>query len=260
MIAGLAGVPPSPAPPRFLRDPGAPAAAPTPPAPPLPTAGSAAPSRRGLAPQPPRAERTTIDAADPRGPRPAVTLAGGRQRGPVPATARHRSRPRTSEQHRTRSGAVPDLRVSASPWPRWSADVHALYKLRVDVFVLSRTARTAEMTIDADPAPLIEHRAPRQGPGGAGGHPADLQRRRGDAPGRVCTAAPWRGQGLARGSSGRDWRCGDQLVEIGAQAHLQQWYDSSSALSDRGPEYWTAGRIFRCDAIRRPLTGVREPV
>lgn len=118
-------------------------------------------------------------------------------------------------------------------------DVHALYKLRVDVFVAEQDCPYAEIDeVDADPGTThLLARVPGQGPDelaatlrvyGAGGV-MHL--------GRVCTAASWRGQGVAARliRMGLEM-CGDRPVEIGAQAHLQQWYEQFG-FEQSGPGY-----------------------
>ena len=117
-------------------------------------------------------------------------------------------------------------------------DVHALYKLRVDVFVAEQDCPYAEIDqIDADPGTThLLARAPGQ-------CPAELAATlriygTGDVMhlGRVCTAPQWRGQGIAARliRVGLE-TCGDQPVEIGAQAHLQQWYEQFGFVLS-GPE------------------------
>lgn len=153
------------------------------------------------------------------------------------------------------SGAVLDLRVSASPLAQMGPlDVHALYKLRVDVFVAEQDCPYAEIDeIDADPGTThLLARAPRQGPAELA---ATLRIYSGDGVmhlGRVCTAAPWRGQGLAARlvRAGLEM-CGDQPVEIGAQAHLQQWYEQFGFVRS-GPEYLD-GRIPHLPMRRDPI-------
>ena len=159
------------------------------------------------------------------------------------------------------SGAVLDLRVSASPLAQMGPlDVHALYKLRVDVFVAEQDCPYAEIDeIDADPGTThLLARAPWQGPAELA---ATLRIYSGDGVmhlGRVCTAAPWRGQGLAARlvRAGLEM-CGDQPVEIGAQAHLQR--GTTVRLRRSGPS--TDGRTPRSDGTQSALTrpGVSQP-
>lgn len=116
-------------------------------------------------------------------------------------------------------------------------DVHALYKLRVDVFVAEQDCPYAEIDdVDADPG-TTHLLAWAAGPDGE--ELAATLRVFGSAPvddpvhggvmhlGRVCTAAPWRGRGLAATLIRRGLElCGDRAVEIGAQAYLEQWYEA----------------------------------
>lgn len=143
------------------------------------------------------------------------------------------------------TGAGPELRVTASALPELGPlDVHALYKLRVDVFVAEQDCPYAEIDeIDADPGTThLLARATGQGP-------AELAATlrvygTGDVMhlGRVCTAPQWRGQGVAARlvRLGLEM-CGEQPVEIGAQAHLQQWYEQFGFVLS-GPGYLD-GRI-----------------
>ena len=127
------------------------------------------------------------------------------------------------------TGTGPELRVTASALPELGPlDVHALYKLRVDVFVAEQDCPYAEIDeTDADPGTThLLARTPGQDPSELA---ATLRIYGTDGVmhlGRVCTAPQWRGQGVAARliRAGLEM-CGDQPVEIGAQAHLQQWYE-----------------------------------
>lgn len=130
----------------------------------------------------------------------------------------------------------PDLRVAAGALGAFGPlDVHALYKLRVDVFVAEQDCPYAEIDeVDADPRTThLLAWAADVGPGGerreqlvstlrvfGSGDRGDLMHL-----GRVCTAAGWRGRGIAARliREGLDL-CGDRPVEIGAQTHLETWY------------------------------------
>lgn len=123
-------------------------------------------------------------------------------------------------------------------------DVHALYKLRVDVFVAEQDSPLAEIDqtdASADTTHLLAQ-VPDQGLAEAA---ATLRIVR--APGvmrigRVCTARQWRERGIAsRLMRAALEMCGDTPVEIGAQVHLEGWYQRFGFLRS-GPEY-LEGRI-----------------
>ena len=158
------------------------------------------------------------------------------------------------------SGSVPELRVAASSLARMGPlDVHALYKLRVDVFVAEQDCPYAE--IDAtDAAPGTTHLLARTPGQGQTELAATLRIHGGDGVmhlGRVCTAPRWRGQGLAtRLVRAALEICGDQRVEISAQAHLQRWYEQFGFVRS-GPEYLD-GRIPHVPMGRDPRS--RGPV
>ena len=165
----------------------------------------------------------------------------------------------------------PDLRITASPLSGLGPmDVHALYKLRVDVFVAEQDCPYAEIDhVDADPRTThLLVRAPR--PGGVSGAdprfpgPPDEvvatlrvfgSRAPGEAMhlGRVCTAPGWRGRGIASRLISRGLElCGDQPVEIGAQAYLERWYEQFGFLRSGGD--YLDGRIPHVP-MRRDLLG-----
>lgn len=144
----------------------------------------------------------------------------------------------------------PEPRVVASPLSGLGPlDVHALYKLRVDVFVHEQECPYAEIDhVDADPGTThVLAWAPTTGAGpGAPGREelvATLRVFGSGAPGgvmhigRVCTSPAWRGRGIAARLI-RDAldRCGDRPVEIGAQAYLEQWYEQFG-FRRSGPDY-----------------------
>lgn len=133
----------------------------------------------------------------------------------------------------------PELRVTASALPELGPlDVHALYKLRVDVFVAEQDCPYAEIdNVDVDPATThLLARGPGQGPTEL----AATLRVFGDDVmhlGRVCTAPEWRGQGIAAQLIRMGLElCGDRPVEIGAQSYLEQWYEQFGFVRS-GPEY-----------------------
>lgn len=157
-----------------------------------------------------------------------------------------------SHQDRGRGG--PEPRIVASPLSGLDPlDVHALYKLRVDVFVFEQECPYAEIDdVDADPDTihLLAWAPAADITGDAGpGLPArdelmaTLRVFGSAAPGgvmhigRVCTAPGWRGRGIAARLI-RDAldRCGDRPVEIGAQAYLEQWYEQFG-FRRSGPDY-----------------------
>lgn len=135
-------------------------------------------------------------------------------------------------------------------------DVHALYKLRVDVFVAEQDCPYAEIDdVDADPGTThLLARTPEGvlvstlrvfGTGDPGGEVMHI--------GRVCTASPWRGRGVAARMIHRGLElCGDRPVEIGAQAHLAGWYHQFGFVRC-GPDYLD-GRIPHLP-MRRDLLG-----
>ncbi len=133
----------------------------------------------------------------------------------------------------------PPLRVVAAPLVGLGPlDVHALYKLRVDVFVAEQDCPYAEIDeVDADPA--TTHLLARAGDEVV----ATLRVFGSDEPGgvmhlgRVCTAPTWRGRGIAADLIRRGLEaCGDRPVEIGAQSHLERWYEQFGFVRC-GPEY-----------------------
>lgn len=112
-------------------------------------------------------------------------------------------------------------------------DVHALYKLRVDVFVAEQDCPYAEIDdVDADPGTThLLAWLPSGEPGGGEELAATIRVFGSDVHGsvmhigRVCTAARWRGRGLAGELVRRGLElCAGRPVEIGAQSHLEDWY------------------------------------
>ena len=153
-----------------------------------------------------------------------------------------------SRRDKDRSG--PEPRIVASPLTGLGPlDVHALYKLRVDVFVHEQECPYAEIDhVDADPGTthvLAWVPASEAGRGVPGRDElvATLRVFGSEAPGgvmhigRVCTSPGWRGRGIAARLI-RDAldRCGDRPVEIGAQAYLEQWYEQFG-FRRSGPDY-----------------------
>jgi ElaA protein len=134
----------------------------------------------------------------------------------------------------------PEIRVTARSLPELGPlDVHALYKLRVDVFVAEQDCPYAEIDeVDADPDTThLLARGPGQGPTEL----AATLRVYGTEGvmhlGRVCTAPEWRGQGIAAHLIRMGLAlCGDHPVEIGAQSHLEQWYARFGFVRS-GPDY-----------------------
>lgn len=118
-------------------------------------------------------------------------------------------------------------RVLRSPLADLSAlEVHALYKLRVDVFVHEQDCPYAEID-DVDALPTTVHYRALLGdalaatlrlfPSSAHGGVLHI--------GRVATAAENRGAGIA-GALLREAiaDAGPTPIEIGAQSHLERWY------------------------------------
>ena len=145
-------------------------------------------------------------------------------------------------------------------------DVHALYKLRVDVFVHEQECPYSEIDhVDADPGTThVLAWMPGADAGswlpGRNALAATLRifGSHDEAAGvmhigRVCTSPGWRGRGIAstliRHALGR---CGDRTVAIGAQAHLEHWYEQFGFLRS-GPDYLD-GRIPHLP-MRRDLLG-----
>jgi predicted GNAT family N-acyltransferase len=103
-------------------------------------------------------------------------------------------------------------------------EVHGLFRLRVDVFVVEQECPYPELDgRDVEPATVhlwLE----------AGGEIAATIRLLDDgasrAIGRVATASAFRGQGLAaRLIEEGIALCGDVPITLGAQAHLEGWYE-----------------------------------
>lgn len=157
-----------------------------------------------------------------------------------------------------RGGPAP--RIVATPlFGLGPLDVHALYKLRVDVFVYEQECPYAEIDhVDAHPdtihllawvpaSPSGEELAATlrvYGPDTAGGAMHI---------GRVCTAPDHRGLGLAGQLIRRGLElCGDRPVEIGAQLYLERWYESFGFV--RSGEDYLDGTIPHLP-MRRDLLG-----
>ena len=158
------------------------------------------------------------------------------------------------------------MRVVASPLTGLGPlDVHALYKLRVDVFVAEQDCPYAEIDeVDADPGTTHLLAWASAGSAGAAGAVRDeliaTLRVFGSEGfndvmhvGRVCTAPAWRGRGVAAQLIRRGLElCGDRPVEIGAQAYLERWYEQFGFVRS-GPDYLD-GRIPHLP-MRRDLLG-----
>ena len=106
-----------------------------------------------------------------------------------------------------------------TPW-----EVYALCRLRVDVFVVEQECPYPELDgRDVEPATVHLWLA-------SGGEIAATIRVLDDgasrAIGRVATAAAFRGQGLAARLMAEGIAlCGDVPITLGAQAHLESWYE-----------------------------------
>ena len=153
----------------------------------------------------------------------------------------------------------PALRVVAAPLVDLGPlDVHALYKLRVDVFVAEQDCPYAEIDqIDADPGTV--HLLAWAGDGSRDELVATLRIYGSGTSdgvmhlGRVCTAPASRGRGIAADLIRRALAtCGDRPVEIGAQRHLERWYGGFGFVRS-GPDYLD-GRIPHLP-MRRDLLG-----
>jgi ElaA protein len=123
----------------------------------------------------------------------------------------------------TTAPAEPRLR-SAAFADLTGLEVYGLCRLRVDVFVVEQECpypeldgrdlepETVHLWFEADGAPIATLRV--------------LREETGWAIGRVATAAVWRGRGLAaRLLEEGIARCGDDRIALGAQAHLEGWYE-----------------------------------
>ena len=167
---------------------------------------------------------------------------------------------------RNKGRVGPEPMIVASPLSGLGPlDVHALYKLRVDVFVHEQECPYAEIDhVDADPG-TTHVLAWMPGIDAVSGVPggnelvATLRVFGSDESagvmhiGRVCTSPGWRGRGIASGLIRHALdRCGDRPVEIGAQAYLEQWYEQFGFLRS-GPDYLD-GRIPHLP-MRRDLLG-----
>ena len=104
------------------------------------------------------------------------------------------------------------------------AEVYGLCRLRVDVFVVEQECPYPELD-GRDVEPGTVHLWFEV----AGGPVATIRVLReedGWAIGRVATAAGWRGRGLAaRLIETGITLCGDAPIALGAQAHLEGWYE-----------------------------------
>ncbi len=103
-------------------------------------------------------------------------------------------------------------------------EVYGLCRLRIDVFVVEQECPYPELD-GRDLEPATEHLWFE-----AAGVPVATLRVLDDGPeraiGRVATAAPARGQGLAARLIEEGIAiCGDAPITIGAQAHLEGWYE-----------------------------------
>ncbi len=104
------------------------------------------------------------------------------------------------------------------------AEVYGLCRLRVDVFVVEQECPYPELD-GRDQEPATEHLWFE-----ADGAPVATLRVLDDGParaiGRVATAADWRGRGLAaRLMQEALAGYGDGPLRLGAQAHLEDWYE-----------------------------------
>src|SRR3954453_14300318 len=120
---------------------------------------------------------------------------------------------------------MPDLELRRAPFAELTPfEVYGLCRLRVDVFVVEQEGPYPELDgrdVEPPPVPL--------GLEGAGEIPATirvLDDGASRAIGRVATAASFRGQGLAaRLIEEGTARCVDAPITLGAQSHLEGWYE-----------------------------------
>lgn len=144
-----------------------------------------------------------------------------------------------------RDGDSP-VRVVASPLAELGPlDVHALYKLRVDVFVAEQDCPYAEIDeVDADPGTTHLLAWTHAGSELVATVRVFGTREQGGVMhlGRVCTAPEWRGRGIAGRLIRRGLElCGEATVEIGAQTYLERWYEQFGFV--RCGEDYLDGRI-----------------
>ena len=153
----------------------------------------------------------------------------------------------------------PQLRIVESPLADLGPlDVHALYKLRVDVFVAEQDCTYREIDdVDADPGTVHllawsddelvatlrvfaaggADRVMNDGAVNGGAVNGGAMNDGVMHIGRVCTAPSWRGRGVAARLIRRGLEvCGDRPVEIGAQSHLERWYEQFGFVRC-GPDY-----------------------
>jgi predicted GNAT family N-acyltransferase len=104
-------------------------------------------------------------------------------------------------------------------------EVYRLCRLRVDVFVVEQECPYPELD-GRDTEPATEHLWFENGDGEVAATIRLLDDGASRAIGRVATATGFRGRGLAaRLIEEGVARCADAPITLGAQAHLQGWYE-----------------------------------
>jgi ElaA protein len=119
-----------------------------------------------------------------------------------------------------------DLRLRRSRFAELSPfEVYRLCRLRVDVFVVEQACPYPELD-GRDTEPATEHLWFETGDGEVAATIRVLDDGAGRAIGRVATALRYRGRGLAaRLIQDGIALCGAVPITLGAQAHLQGWYE-----------------------------------
>lgn len=121
---------------------------------------------------------------------------------------------------------TPDLRLRRARFAALTPlEVYALCRLRVDVFVVEQECPYPELD-GRDVEPATEHLWFEADDGGVAATIRVLDDGATRAIGRVATAVPFRGRGLAaRLIEEGIALCGDVPITLGAQAHLEGWYE-----------------------------------
>ncbi|MGY1601579.1 GNAT family N-acetyltransferase [Geodermatophilus sp. SYSU D00815] len=120
---------------------------------------------------------------------------------------------------------LPEPRMRQARFPELTGrEVYDLCRLRVDVFVVEQECPYPELD-GRDTEPDTVHLWFETG-GGPVAAIRVLREAEGWAIGRVVTAAGWRGHGLAARliETGIEL-CGGAPIALGAQAHLEGWYE-----------------------------------
>jgi predicted GNAT family N-acyltransferase len=122
--------------------------------------------------------------------------------------------------------AAPPLRLRTAPFADLTPfEVYALCRLRVDVFVVEQQCPYPELD-GRDVEPATVHLWFEDGAGAAAATIRVLDDGDSRVIGRVATAASARGRGLAAQLIEAGIAlCGDVPITMGAQAHLEGWYE-----------------------------------